>query len=91
MNHRNDPTWDRWDEVDGLFARALEQPPHGRQAFLAQACEGDLALFRAVLSLLVDAEAAKQRLSGPGAALVRAAWARHGESDDGSNDSTGSD
>ena len=87
MKHQGDPTWDRWDEVDGLFARALEQPPDRRQSFLARACEGDLALFRAVLSLLVDAEAAKQRLSGPGAALVRAAWARHDGPDHGSTES----
>ncbi|MDX1394308.1 MAG: hypothetical protein R3195_07955 [Gemmatimonadota bacterium] len=45
----------RWDRIDRLFARALEQPDSDRSAFLQAACRGDDALERTVRSLLTAA------------------------------------
>ncbi len=48
----------RWQQVDDLFAAALEHPPAERLAFLEQASRGDAELYRAVSALLAsDAEA----------------------------------
>lgn len=42
----------RWRSVEQLFARALEQPAEGREAFVSAACGPNLALRDEVLSLL---------------------------------------
>ena len=44
--------WDRWDEVDRLFAAVLDQPPDERRAFLEQEAGGDEALIDLVVGLL---------------------------------------
>jgi len=45
-------TGDRWPEVEGLCAAALEHDPDARAAFLDEACAGDTELRREVESLL---------------------------------------
>jgi len=45
-------TPERWQQVDRLLEQALEIEPHGRGAFLDDACQGDGALRREVESLL---------------------------------------
>ena len=45
-------TPERYRQVDRLYQRALERAPEQRQAFLAEACDGDEALRREVESLL---------------------------------------
>ncbi|HTX34291.1 MAG TPA: protein kinase [Bryobacteraceae bacterium] len=42
----------RWKQVDNLLNAALERPPAARAEFVRQACAGDQALEREVLSLL---------------------------------------
>ncbi|MDH5197997.1 MAG: serine/threonine-protein kinase, partial [Gemmatimonadota bacterium] len=42
----------RWEDVQTLFAAALERPPAERDAFLDAACAGDAALRAEVASLL---------------------------------------
>jgi eukaryotic-like serine/threonine-protein kinase len=41
-----------WKRVDALFEAALEQPPQQREAFVAEACDGNAQLRGEVLSLL---------------------------------------
>ncbi len=43
---------DRWARVKALFEAVVEQPPERREAFLAEACGGDLALRDEVASLV---------------------------------------
>ncbi|NBC17317.1 MAG: protein kinase, partial [Bacteroidetes bacterium] len=49
---------ERWEQIDRLFAEALERPPDERTAFLRARCGNDVALYREVVTLLKsDAEA----------------------------------
>src|SRR5262245_47929873 len=43
---------DRWEQVKLLFDRALECDEETRTAFLQDACEGDIALYAEVVSLV---------------------------------------
>ena len=45
-------TPERWQQVDKLLERALEQEPERRSPFLDEACQGDTALRQEVESLL---------------------------------------
>jgi Tol biopolymer transport system component len=47
-------TPERWREVEALYLRAVEQPPAGRTAWLAETCGGDSDLLQEVQSLLVQ-------------------------------------
>ena len=44
----------RWQEIDRIFAAALEQEPAARAAFLDEACAGDELLRQEVESLLAN-------------------------------------
>jgi serine/threonine-protein kinase len=55
-------TPERWQQIDALFAAALERAPDERQRWLNDACQGDGALRDAVLELLADAGAAEAAL-----------------------------
>src|SRR6185503_12609905 len=44
----------RWQEIDRIFAAALEREPAGRSAFLDDACGGDELLRKEVESLLAN-------------------------------------
>ena len=48
----------RWQQLDALFAAALELPPAARDAWLQQACGGDAELLAGVRELLASADAA---------------------------------
>ncbi|MGD8277308.1 MAG: serine/threonine-protein kinase, partial [Gemmatimonadota bacterium] len=68
-------TWDRWEEVDALLERALDVPPGERDAFLAEACRDDPELLARVRELVeLSRDEGDERL-GPGAGLLRAAFA----------------
>jgi serine/threonine-protein kinase len=67
-------SWDRWPEVDGLFAQALERPPEERVAFLAEACHDDAALLETLTELLAASEKAEEAFGGPADVLVREAF-----------------
>ncbi len=56
---------ERWKQVDNLLQAALELPPAGRAEFLKQACAGDQALEREVLSLLASDGDAGSFLDAP--------------------------
>jgi serine/threonine protein kinase len=62
---------ERWQQVDKLLERVLEQDPSRRQLFLEDACKGDAALREEVKSLLAAHEQAGSALSSP--ALQRVA------------------
>src|SRR5258706_4356183 len=51
---------DRWEQVSKLYQEASEREPATRVAFLAEACQGDDALYQEVQSLL------DQDVSAPG-------------------------
>lgn len=70
-NSLDDVVWNRWNEVDALFAAALEQPSARRERFIAEACGDDLELYRAVCSLVAEAEALPTAPTGPGKRLLR--------------------
>jgi eukaryotic-like serine/threonine-protein kinase len=57
-----------WPRVEELFHAALERVPAEREAFLAEACGGDQALRREVLSLLVEQPEAERLMERPAAA-----------------------
>ncbi len=61
---------ERWQEVDRVFAAALERPPAGRPAYLAAACAGDPSLRRAVERLLVADEEGAAFLEHPAGELL---------------------
>ncbi len=52
MTRPSSPIWDRWEEVDRLFAAAMERPPDERLAFLEQEAGNDRDLLDLVLGLL---------------------------------------
>ena len=56
---------ERWNQIDALFARALEVPPHERDAFLDRGCAGDRSLLDAVVRLLAADERARTFLELP--------------------------
>jgi serine/threonine protein kinase len=56
---------ERWVQVDSLLQSALGYPPDERDAFLREACNGDLTLEREVRSLLVAHEKAGNFLESP--------------------------
>jgi hypothetical protein len=45
---------ERWQEIDRVFAEALEREPEERAAFLDDACGGDAELRHEVESLLAN-------------------------------------
>ncbi len=51
-------TPERWQQIETLFAAALEQPAGARQQFVAEACRDDEELEREVTSLLTSADSA---------------------------------
>ena len=51
-------TPERWEQIEGIFASALEQPVAAREQFVDRACAGDQDLGREVMSLLNSAESA---------------------------------
>jgi serine/threonine protein kinase/Tol biopolymer transport system component len=61
-------TPNRWQEIERVYHAALQCPPTGRAAFLAEACKNDPELSREVESLLAQ-DSSK---TGP---LDRPAWA----------------
>jgi serine/threonine-protein kinase len=53
---------ERWQQIDTLFAEALDRPPDERSAFLRHACGDDPDLYHAVSQLLDEMDAAAQML-----------------------------
>ena len=47
-------TPERWQEIDRIFAAALDREPADRAAFLDEACAGDKELRKEVESLLAN-------------------------------------
>jgi serine/threonine-protein kinase len=73
MDRPTDPTRRRWEEIDRLFAAALDLPDTERPAFVAEACGDDRELRDEVLALL-SAEAASDGLfERPDSATAEAA------------------
>lgn len=75
MPRATDPAWRRWEEVDRIFAAALERAPASRMRFVETACGADQELLDTVRSLLKESAESEGKLVAPGAALVRALWA----------------
>jgi tetratricopeptide (TPR) repeat protein len=50
---------ERWQQIDDLFAAALEHPPAERRGFLASACGNDLELLSEVLQARGELDAAE--------------------------------
>lgn len=72
VSSSHDVVWSRWEEVDAVFAAALELPLDRRESFIADACGGDMELYHAVTSLVAKAEAPATEPTGPGMNLLRA-------------------
>ena len=70
----NHVAWDRWPEVDKLFARALEEPVERRPRFLADACGDDLDLLRTLSDLVTASGRAELGLAVPGDEFLRQAF-----------------
>jgi serine/threonine-protein kinase len=70
----DDVFWDRWDEVDPIFAAALDVAPGERDRFLVEACHGDVELLRVLRGLLATADRAEPRLERPPPILLRDVW-----------------
>ncbi len=73
--------WERWEEVDRIFAEALERPRPQRRRFVARVCGDDSDLYHELLTLLDAAGRAEQVLAGPGPSLLRAAFSDLGEAE----------
>jgi len=59
MDRPADPTWRRWEEIDPLFAAALDLPEAERATFVARSCGADRELRDAVMALITaEAESA---------------------------------
>ena len=56
---------DRWQQIEGLFYRALELQPEARPEFLKQSCGGDTELRNEVEGLLQSAEKTTDFLAKP--------------------------
>lgn len=65
---------ERWSEVDRLFDEALGLAPEERQAYVAEACGGDVALEETVSRLVASAAEVGSVVTGPGTELLRAAF-----------------
>lgn len=63
-------TPERWQQIDKLFERAVEQEPGQRAAFLDGVCAGDEELRREVESLLAYHNNTDQRLDHPALELT---------------------
>lgn len=74
MTGAADPETELWRRVDRVFREALAIPSDRRREFVVTRCDGDEVVGQRVLQLLRDSEAGPE-LTGPGEALVRAAWA----------------
>ncbi len=89
MRLARDVILDRWAEVDQLFSDTLGQPEEGRAAFLSAACRGDRELFDTVTTLLEGNAREGNEVSGPGAALISAAFEAVSEREVGADPSIG--
>lgn len=54
----NDIIPERWQQIDALFADALERPPDERTAFLRHACCHDRSAHNEVVALIEGVEEA---------------------------------
>jgi serine/threonine protein kinase/Tol biopolymer transport system component len=77
---------ERWQQVDSLLQSALERQPEEREAFLRDACGGDLTLEEEVRSLLSAYEHAESFLESP--AINAAALIALNEDGDATQEST---
>jgi eukaryotic-like serine/threonine-protein kinase len=79
----DDPTRERWQELDRLFVAALDLPEPAREAFLADSVGGDRELLEAVLALLAaerESEGLYERLdAGTARAALSELTTRHPE------------
>jgi serine/threonine-protein kinase len=57
--------WERWQQIKGLFAAALELPAQEREAFLENACGADAELRREVEKLLASFARAESFMERP--------------------------
>ena len=71
MTSDRDSLWDRWDEVDRIFAAALDLPASDRTEFVQSACNDDRELLEIVLGLLKAEEDSQGLLEAPGSAASR--------------------
>ena len=65
---------ERWDEMERLFAEALDRPPAERPAFLAAACAGDPALRQELEQLLAADAMNTEVLAGAFGELLASPW-----------------
>jgi eukaryotic-like serine/threonine-protein kinase len=73
MDRPDDPTWRRWDEINRLFAAALDLPDAEREAFVSEACSDDRELHSAVLALLTADAESEGSFERPDRAIAEAA------------------
>ncbi len=72
MTATDDPIWDRWQEIDRLFAASLDLPAAERLAFLELESAGDQDLIDQVSRLLRTEAGSAGRLEAPSVATPTA-------------------
>lgn len=84
----SDPIFTRWTEVDALFQRVLEYPPHERRDYFRQVCGPDDDLYRLTGELLDSLESADEFLEDR-TLIISSAAALEPDPDMESGDETG--
>ena len=74
MSVPDDLLWERWDEVDPLLESALELPPAGQQALMAEVSARDPGLGTLLERLIAHGTA--PGVESPSPSLVRSAFGR---------------
>ncbi len=77
MTDRGDSVWDRWEVVDQLLERVLDQPEGKREQFLARECAHDPELARTVAALARISSTAEDAPLGPGSGILQAMLSEH--------------
>ncbi|MEN3336762.1 MAG: eukaryotic-like serine/threonine-protein kinase [Acidobacteriota bacterium] len=69
---------ERWEQIESLFAAALEQPAGGREPFIAAHCGADISLRDEVASLVRAAEQSPEFLAAPALDVFARQISEHG-------------
>lgn len=78
--------WDRWEEIDHLLERALDEPPGEQDAFLEAQCGDDPELLRTIRELARLSREPDGEGMSPGPEILRAVFLDVGDEEPESSD-----